>query len=158
LYPKVEEPAYFDALERGGDPLFRYIAAVVAFVARDARETFDAMVAALLALPTKPGGASLDHWTTLTWLPFIARPEEHILVKPTITQTFASLLPFDLRYRAELNYETYRRAVFMARQLAERLEASGLSMSGRRLDMIDVQSFMWVVMRYSEPALASASE
>lgn len=155
LYPRVEEPAYFEALEKGGDQLFRYVEGVVAFLERSTPETFDAFVAGLLGLPTRSGGASLEHWTTLTWLPFIARPDEHILVKPTITKTFASILPFEIRYRAELNYETYRLSAMMAKQLCNQLQHSELNLSGRRLDMIDVQSFMWVVMRYAQPGIES---
>lgn len=158
LYAPVEEPAYFDALERDADATISYVSAALQFLAADTQANFDRFVTTLLALPTRAGGAHLDHWTTLSWLPFIASPQSHVFVKPTIMRTFASLLPFDLRYRSELNYETYRRSVRMATQLRNMLQVSDLNVSRRQLDMIDVQSFMWVVIRYSQPGLAALLE
>ena len=158
LYAPVEEPAYFEALERGGEDTIHYVRALLEFLDADTQPNFDRFVATLLRLPTRPRGANLDHWTTLSWLPFIASPYDQIFVKPTTTQTFASILPFDVRYRPELNYETYRRSVLMAKDLRNRLQSSGLNVSGRQLDMIDVQSFMWVVMRYAQPGLDAVLE
>jgi hypothetical protein len=158
LYPKVEEPAYFDALENGGESLFQYVGSFLHFLDSMTEGTFKALVESLLKLPTRPGGATLDHWTTLTWLPFVARPSEHVFLKPTISQTFASILPFDIHYRADLNFRTYYNVIGMSVRLREELQHSELNLSRRPLNMIDVQSFMWVVDRYLEPSLENAAE
>lgn len=158
MYQRVEEPAYFDALRGGGDATCRFVDATLQFLETDSEKHFDDYVKSLLALPTRTDGASLEHWTTVTWLPFIARPDHHILIKPTITRTFASVLPFKIHYRSEINYPTYASCVAMAQQMRERLQHSELNLSGRPLNMLDVQSFMWVVMRYTQPALVSKAE
>ena len=37
------------------------------------------------------------------WFNATGKPDETILVKPTITQTFASVMAFDVRFRSDLN-------------------------------------------------------
>lgn len=147
LYQKVEEPAYFDALRAGGADTSRYAAAMLDFLDSGTKESFDKYLEAVRKLPTKK--ASIDLWTTVTWLPFIADPDRHFLIKPTIVQAFAGALPFDIQYRADLNYRTYAKTVDMARYLGDVLAKSELNPARRALDMIDVQSFMWVVERWT---------
>jgi hypothetical protein len=149
LYQQVEEPAYFDALRTGGPATVEYAAAALEFIRAGDKASFDSYLAALGALPTRRGGAHLAHWTTLTWLPFIADPKRHFLVKPTIIQAYEAMLGYDIRYRSELNFETYARCVSLAERLKARLEQSEINLGKRPLDMIDVQSFMWVVERWS---------
>jgi hypothetical protein len=47
-----------------------------------------------------------------------------------------------------VNYESYTRIVDMATRLAEVLQHSAINLEQKPLDMMDVQSFMWVVERY----------
>lgn len=151
LYQPVEEPAFFSALREGGDATVEYLDAAYAFI-RDPGEThFNLFVRSLSALPTRPGGARIDMWTTLTWLPFVVDPEHHIVVKPTIVQAFAASIPFELNYKPELNYLTYRCCVALACLLRDKLERTAINPARRQFDMIDVQSFMWVVERWAKP-------
>jgi len=48
-------------------------------------------------------------------------------------------LNYDLRYRPELNWETYDRLLEMSRILMERLQPQGAR------DFIDIQSFIWMI-------------
>jgi hypothetical protein len=153
MYARVEEPAFFEALRQAPDLTLTYAKTALDFIDNPTEPSFEVFRRALESLPTRPGGAELGHWTTLTWLPFVGSPSDHILVKPTITQTFASITAFDIQYRPSLNFETYRRAVALGKQVRGALEASELNIRQRTLDMIDVQSFMWVVLRYREPTL-----
>jgi hypothetical protein len=148
LYQKVEEPAYFDALRGGGDFTTQYAKAALDFIEQDGTEQFDRYVRALEQLPTREGGAQIDLWTTLTWLPFVAVPDQHVLIKPTIIQSFASALAFEPNYKSQLNHLTYRSVQNLAESMRETLRSSEVNLRGRELDMIDVQSFMWVVARY----------
>lgn len=149
LYQRVEEPAYFDALRNGGESTVRYAEAALDFIEDGGTTEFERYVSALERLPTREGGARIDLWTTLTWLPFIAAPDRHCLIKPTIIQSFASALPFECHYRSKLNHLTYRSTQEMTECLRETLRSSEVNLNGRELDMIDVQSFMWVVARYT---------
>lgn len=149
LYQKIDEPAYFDALRAGGSDTSRYAEAASEFIESANQTTFDEYLAALRKLPTRKGGAAIDGWTTLTWLPFIAAPDRHIVIKPTIVQSFASALPYEIQYSSDLNYRTYSRCVDMAKRLGDILATSELNLQGRELNMIDVQSFMWVVERWT---------
>lgn len=42
-------------------------------------------------------------WTTMTYFPFLAFPEEHMFLKPKITKHAAALTKAELNYRSELN-------------------------------------------------------
>lgn len=150
LFQQVEEPAYFSALRAGGDATVEYAIAALAFIDTPTAESFIRYAQGLAALPPRRDGKTVDSWTAATWFPFIANPLKHFLIKPTIVQAFESLLPFDIRYRAELNFDTYARTVEMSRRIRQMLEDSELNLGYRALDAIDVQSFMWVVERYAE--------
>lgn len=149
LFQRVEEPAYFDALRSGREYTVRYAEAALEFIESGGEEQFHRYVSALEHLPTREGGARIDLWTTLTWLPFIAAPDRHCLIKPTIIQSFASALPFEINYKSQLNHLTYRSVQGMTESMRETLRSSEVNLHGRELDMIDVQSFMWVVARYN---------
>lgn len=147
LNPRFEWPAFKDALDADG-PLLVYIRAALEFAGQAAPDgaCFDRYAKSLAALPARAGGTQLDKWTVLTWLPFIVNPTHHIFLKPEMTQAFASMLPFELQYRAELNPTTYRRLQEMALRLKARMITDDdLNPERRELDMIDVHSFMWLV-------------
>ncbi|MBS0537067.1 MAG: hypothetical protein JSR72_23670 [Proteobacteria bacterium] len=150
LYARVEEPAFFDALRTGGDATVEFAHALIEWIDERSELHFIRYAAALSRLPQRKNGAAIDSWTTATWLPFIADSRNQFLVKPTIVQAFASLLPFDLQYRADLNYATYTRCVAMAQRIRRLLEDSELNLAHRSLDLVDVQAFMWVVERYAD--------
>lgn len=78
-------------------------------------------------------------WTTATYFLFIVHPDKHMFVKPTITQYAADLCGFELNYKPQLNWLTYKSVLSFSEYLM-----SAISELKPR-DMIDVQSFMWCV-------------
>lgn len=78
-------------------------------------------------------------WTTFTYFPFIVHPSSHIFIKPTITQHVAELCAFEINYRPQLNWLTYKQVLKLAEHLRDQLAEL------KPRDMIDVQSFMWCV-------------
>lgn len=80
-----------------------------------------------------------------------------MFVKPTIIQAFASASAREINYRPEPNALTYTAIMQFATEFCRTLEVSEVNLSGRPLDLIDTQSFMWVVERYSLSDAQSAS-
>ena len=77
-------------------------------------------------------------WPLVTVFGFIAQPELHVFLKPTVTREAARVYGFDFDYRSRPNWDTYasllRFAGVVQRDLADL----------RPRDMIDIQSFLWV--------------
>ena len=107
------------------------------------RKRFEALAKAATFLPAAEGKTSRSKWTIVTVLPFLAQPERHIFVQPTRTQQCADRMRFDLQYRAQPNWITYRRVLTLADLLRRKLHPLGAR------DMIDVQSFMWMIASYT---------
>ena len=84
-------------------------------------------------------------WTVVTYLPFLWRPEQHMFLKPEKTGLFADRIghEFAYQYRPELNPEVYASLVDLA--TTTRAKTGHL---GPR-DLLDVQSFVWVVGTYT---------
>ena len=80
-------------------------------------------------------------WTTATYFPFITFPEAEMYMKPLATQEAADACGFELNYRPEPNWLTYRCLLDFGRHVREELNREGLAPK----DMIDVQSFVWCV-------------
>jgi hypothetical protein len=78
-------------------------------------------------------------WPLVTVFGFIARPEKHIFLKPTVTRAAAAEYEFNFDYFSKLSWETYRSLLEFARVV--RADLADL----RPRDMIDVQSFLWVL-------------
>ena len=77
-------------------------------------------------------------WPVVTVFPFLARPEEHIYLKPTATKRAAQRCGCELLYRSRPNWETYTSLLDFAGTL--RRELADLDPA----DMIDIQSYIWV--------------
>ena len=80
-------------------------------------------------------------WTTATYFPFLMFPETQIFLKPTITKKAADLCAFEINYRPDVNWITYRQVLLFANELRKHLADL------KPRDMIDVQSFMWCIAR-----------
>ncbi|MBN2286918.1 MAG: hypothetical protein JXI43_10755, partial [Tissierellales bacterium] len=78
-------------------------------------------------------------WTTATYFLFIMHPDKYMFVKPTVTQYSSELCSFEINYRPQLNWLTYKSVLAFSRYLFS--EISEL----KPRDMIDVQSFMWCI-------------
>lgn len=77
-------------------------------------------------------------WPVVTIFGFIALPDEHFFLKPTVTRTAALEYGFDFRYQSRPNWDTYLNLLDFARLV--RTDLSDL----RPRDMMDIQSFLWV--------------
>lgn len=100
-------------------------------------ERFDAWCEALAALPQR--GKRVCTWPVATVFGFLARPREHLFVKPRTMRAAAAAYGFDLPYRARPDGETYQRFLDLAATVKRDLADL------RPRDMIDVQSFLWVL-------------
>jgi hypothetical protein len=83
-------------------------------------------------------------WTIATFFGFIAFPKEQMYLKPDVTKKAADACDFELNYSTEPNWLTYKKLLdfssFLFKQLAEL----------NPKDMIDIQSFIWSVIKLDE--------
>lgn len=93
--------------------------------------------ATLAALPRR-GRRVLTH-PTATVFGFIAQPETHIFLKPMVTRAAAREYGFDLVYNSTPSWETYASILEFAADIKRDLA----DLSPR--DLMDIQSFMWVL-------------
>lgn len=100
-------------------------------------------VASLPATPKRP----VANWPVTTVLPFLARPDVHMLLRHGITEKAAQWLGYDLAYESKPNPRTYQRLLHLASMIRADLEARGTE-ALRPRDQIDIQSFLWVVGYY----------
>ena len=103
------------------------------------RSRFDRFAACLEEL----GAAK---WTAMTYFPFMASPQEHVFLKPMVTQRAAQLLGVELDYDTKLNWATYAKLLELTQYLREKLVEMGM----QPRDLIDVQSFMWCTLGEQE--------
>jgi hypothetical protein len=78
-------------------------------------------------------------WTTATYFSYFVHPQEHMFVKPIITQHAAEVCGFEINYKPLPNWGTYSAVLRLSRYLYDELAAL------KPRDLIDVQSFMWCV-------------
>ena len=91
----------------------------------------------LSGLPRKQ--TRVHTWPLQTVFGFIAKPSEEIFLKPMVTRKAADLYGFDFEYVSRPNWTTYASLLRFAQVLARDLEDL------RPRDMIDLQSFIWVL-------------
>jgi hypothetical protein len=94
---------------------------------------------AVCRLPIKAGGKRVATWPVATIIPFLAKPDRHMFLKPSVTHPAAETLGFDLRYEPTPNWRTYEALLRMSGIYLTLLKPKGAR------DFIDVQSFFWVV-------------
>jgi hypothetical protein len=116
---------------------------LVRAAARLAGDEIDAGLASMRALESKTGRIS---WPIATYLPFLWAPETNMFLKPAVTQDFATRVGHPLAevYDAALEPEVYRSLLDLAAQTECELAVLAPQ------DRIDVQSFIWVVGKYSD--------
>ena len=78
-------------------------------------------------------------WTTASYFLFIIHPHKYMFVKPTITQYSSELCGYEVNYKPQLNWLTYKSVL----GFSEYIKAEISELKPR--DMIDVQSFMWCI-------------
>ena len=100
-------------------------------------ERFQTWCDTVAALPKKQSRV-LTH-PVATVFGFIAKPEKHIFLKPTVTKRAAEAYGFDFRYSSKPSWETYSSLLEFAAVIANDLA------DPQPKDMIDIQSFIWVM-------------
>jgi hypothetical protein len=129
LRDAVKEPEGAKAFAQG---LFEYVYGNASLQERF--ETFSETVANLPRKQTR-----VHTWPLQTVFGFIANPQEHIFLKPRVTQVATEKYAFDFEYKSKPNWNTYKSLIDFAEQI--RKDVSELSPH----DYIDLQSFMWVM-------------
>jgi hypothetical protein len=91
----------------------------------------------IASLPRKQ--TRVHTWPLQTVFGFIANPQEHIFLKPRVTQIAAEKYHYHFQYRSKPNWETYKSLLDFAELV--RKDTSDLHPQ----DYIDLQSFIWVM-------------
>jgi hypothetical protein len=143
LLSPYEKMALREALGKHPEAARRFFETLVAVLdARTlSRTVWEPYVQAVTSLPAEAGRARVATWPVLTLFPYVAQPTRHMFLKPEVTQHCAEVLAFDLQYSATLNWPTYERLLEMSQILLAHLRPHGAR------DLIDVQSFIWVIAR-----------
>jgi hypothetical protein len=137
LHRDAEKTSFEDGLADPGSArgffaaLFELLA-----TATPERSRFEALAAAVVALA--PGAARESGWPIVTLLPFVARPDLHMLLRPRFACDVAQRLGLELAYEAEPNWSTYSALLESAGLLLEKLRPLGAR------DHVDVEAFMHV--------------
>jgi hypothetical protein len=97
---------------------------------------FTAWVGTIAALPRRQ--TRVLTWPLVTVFGFIARPDEHFFLKPTVTREAARRYGVELPYGSRPSWQIYQSLLDFAGQV--RADIIDL----RPRDMIDLQSFLWV--------------
>ncbi|HEY6101148.1 MAG TPA: hypothetical protein VIW03_17055, partial [Anaeromyxobacter sp.] len=85
-----------------------------------------------------PGAARESRWPMVTLLPFIARPDLHMLLRPRFACEVAQRLGLELAFDPEPSWTTYAALLASAELLLEKLRPLGAR------DLVDVEAFMHV--------------
>ncbi|BDG02846.1 hypothetical protein [Anaeromyxobacter oryzae] len=134
LYP-VEKARFRSAFAQPDVALAYFRALRDLLEAAEPSSAFPAYAKAVEALPN-PGGPSAS-WPMATVLPFAARPDVFLFVKPTPTKEVAKRFQLDLCYKPAPNWGTYEQVLKLVKLLRDDLDPLGCR------DLIDVQSFIY---------------
>lgn len=117
-----------------------------AFLACAARFADGDLSAGLAGMIDAIRASTQPSWPMLTYLPFMWRPDRHIFLKPQVTCDFADRVghPFARDYAQGIVPAVYDSLL----DLAEETRREIASLEPR--DLIDVQSFIWVVGAYAD--------
>lgn len=100
-------------------------------------ERFNNFSKVIISLPRKQ--TRVHTWPLQTVFGFLANPQEHIFLKPRVTQIAARKYHFDFVYKSKPNWETYKSLL----EFAEQVRKDNLDLKPQ--DYIDLQSFIWVM-------------
>jgi len=100
------------------------------------RTRFERWIKVVSQLPRKQ--TRVLTWPLVTVFGFVAQPETHIFLKPTVTRAAARAYGFDFQYQSRPSWETYQSLL----EFAEVVRRDQKDLGPR--DMIDIQSFLWV--------------
>ena len=97
---------------------------------------FERWIGVVAALPRRQ--TRVLTWPLVTVFGFIAQPERHIFLKPTVTRAAARAYGFEFDYASRPSWAVYDSLL----QFAARVRRDCVDLGPR--DMIDAQSFIWV--------------
>ena len=97
---------------------------------------FERWIGVVAALPRRQ--TRVLTWPLLTVFGFIAQPDRHVFLKPTVTRSAAVAYGFEFRYSSRPSWAVYDALL----QFAARVRCDTADLGPR--DMIDAQSFIWV--------------
>jgi hypothetical protein len=100
-------------------------------------QRFESWVAAIGKLPRKQ--TRVLTWPLVTVFGFIAQPDTHIFLKPNTTKEAARKLGLNFDYKSLPNWSTYKSYLELAALTRKKIRDL------RPRDMIDIQSFLWVL-------------
>jgi len=101
------------------------------------KERFVSWIVAVSELPRKK--SRVLSWPVLTFFPFIAQPDKHIIMKPMGMRAAARELGYQLDYSSTPNYRGYESLLNFAELIRDAI--SDL----KPRDYHDLQSFLWTV-------------
>jgi hypothetical protein len=101
------------------------------------RERFEHWCQTVAELPRRQ--TRVATWPVVTVFGFIARPKVHIFLKPNVTRLAAERYGFDFEYQSRPQWSTYAGLLGFAKTIRRDLA------DWRPRDMIDIQSFIWVL-------------
>ena len=132
-----EKMALRDAV-RSTDGAERFARGLWAYLhgSRPAPARFDAWCDVIAALPRRQ--TRVLTWPLVTVFGFLAKPEEHMFLKPNVTRKAAGEYAYAFEYVSKPNWRTYESLL----HFAQRVQADNADLGPR--DMIDAQSFIWV--------------
>jgi hypothetical protein len=138
LHKDAEKVSFEEGL-KNLDAARGYFAALFELLAAPAAEPsrFEALCAAVAALPV--GASQEAGWPIVTLLPFIARPEVHMLLRPKFACDVGHRLGLELAYDPKPSWSTYSALLRSTELLLEKLRPLGAR------DHVDVDAFMNVV-------------
>jgi hypothetical protein len=100
-------------------------------------ERFNKFSNIIMQLPRKQ--TRVHTWPLQTVFGFIANPDEHIFLKPRVTQIAAEKYNYGFFYKSKPNWETYKSLIDFATII--KVDNEDL----KPQDNIDLQSFIWVM-------------
>jgi len=112
--------------------LYEYV-----YGSKSIEDRFNEFSNVISSLPRKQ--TRVHTWPLQTVFGFIANPQEHIFLKPRVTQIAAEKYQFDFLYRSGPNWETYKSLL----DFSEQVRKDTLDLKPQ--DYIDLQSFIWVM-------------
>ncbi len=138
LHRGTEKVSFEDAL-KNLDAARGYFAALFELLATNApeRTRFEAVAAAVAAMPA--GATQESGWPIVTLLPFVARPDVHMLLRPRFACEVGHRLGLELAFEPQPNWSTYSALLRSTELLLEKLRSLGAR------DHVDVEAFMHVV-------------
>ncbi len=102
----------------------------------DIKDRFELWIECVRRLPRVQ--TQVFTWPVVSVFGFLANPNEHIFLKPRVTQVAAENYKYDFYYTSKPQWETYQNML----EFAEQVREDTLHLKPR--DYIDLQSFIWV--------------